>query len=195
MKKDFELNSRMLKSENMQRCKLHDCQGACCLYGVWVGVNERDSILNQQEIIKKFMPDNFKNSRDWFQKKIEPDPFIEGGEVIHTRVIKNSAHYGGTACVFLNDDHKCVLQVTAEELKLHKWSLKPFYCILHPLDLDDDGRITLDETDLLVSEKGSCLRFSQEKISLLLTFEEELLYFLGFEKYQNILDNNKSGKT
>jgi len=192
MKMNFELNSRLLKSENMQRCQLHDCQGACCLYGVWLGLQEKDAILQHEELIKKLLPDNLRNSQDWFEKKIESDPFIEGGQVIHTRVIKNSTHYGGTSCVFLNDDHKCVLQVLAEELKLHKWSLKPFYCILHPLDLDDDGRITLDETELLVNEKGSCLRFSQEKNSLLVTFEEELLYLLGYEKYQNIINKVKS---
>lgn len=139
------------------------------------------------------MPDNFKNSQDWFQKKILCDPFIAGGEVIHTSVIKNSVHLGGTACVFLNDHHKCVLQISAEKYGLHKWNLKPFYCILHPLYLDDAGKTTLDETDSLLSENGSCLRFTQEKNSLLNTFEEELLYFLGFEKYQNLLNINKSG--
>ncbi|NTW43450.1 MAG: DUF3109 family protein [Anaerolineaceae bacterium] len=193
MNKDFELNPRMLISEKMQRCKLIDCQGECCVYGVWVGLQDRDIVLKHQEIKKKLMPDNFKNSQDWFQKKILRDPFIAGGEVIHTSVIKNSANLVGTACVFLNDHHKCVLQITAEKIGLHKWNLKPFYCILHPLDLDDAGRITLDETDSLLSENGSCLRFSQEKISLLSTFEEELLYLLGFEEYQNLLNINKSG--
>jgi hypothetical protein len=193
MNYDFDLNPRLLKSENLQRCKLINCKGACCVYGVWVGLQERDAILKHQEIIKNLMPDNFKNSQEWFQKKIVHDPFIAGGQVIHTSVIKNSTHFGGTACVFLNDHHKCVLQITAENLGIHKWSIKPFYCILHPLDLDDAGKITLDETDSLLSEKGSCLRYSEEKISLLVTFKEELLYFLGYEKYQNVLSNYESG--
>jgi len=165
------------------------------VYGVWIGLQERDAILKHQEIIKNLMPDNFKNSQEWFQNKIVHDPFVAGDQVIHTSVIKNSARFGGTACVFLNDHHKCVLQITAENLGFHKWSLKPFYCILHPLDLDEAGRITLDETDSLLSENSSCLRFSEEKIALLLTFKEELLYILGFEKYQNILNKNKSGNT
>jgi hypothetical protein len=63
----------------------------------------------------------------------------------------------------------------------HPWSLKPFYCILHPLDLDEEGKITLDKTELLVKEQGSCLRPVDEPISLIETFQEELEYFLQID--------------
>ena len=48
------------------------------------------------------------------------------------------------------------------------------------------GRITLDETELLLDEPGSCLRPSPTPIPLADTFEPELRYFLGDEGYENL---------
>jgi hypothetical protein len=117
----------------------------------------------------------------------ETDPHTPTGEVVHTRVLEDASHYGGTRCVFLRGDSKCALQVAGELLSGDPWSLKPFYCILHPLDLDEEGRITLDETTLLIEEAGSCLVRSEEEIPLLKTFEPELRYFLGDVHYDQIL--------
>ena len=116
---------------------------------------------------------------DWFDGRQEADEYAISGIVEHTNVIPAPKHYGGTACIFLRlDDHKCALQVAAVAEGLHKWRFKPFYCILHPLDLDDQGRITLDETHLLLDEPGSCLRPAKSPRSLLEIFEEELTYLL-----------------
>jgi hypothetical protein len=105
-------------------------------------------------------------------------------------VVEHHRHYGGTACVFLRSDHKCALQVASQASGHHPWHWKPFYCILHPLDLDEEGRITLDETDLMLDEPGSCLRPATENIPLLVTFEEELRYFLGDEEYEKLINSS-----
>ena len=98
----------------------------------------------------------------------------------HTTVIPSPKHYGETACIFLRiDDFICALQVAADIMGAHKWRFKPFYCILYPLDLDDQGRITLDEIELLLNEPASCLRVADEEIPLMETFAEELNYLLG----------------
>ena len=62
---------------------------------------------------------------------------------------------------------------------MHPWRFKPFYCILHPLDLDEEGRITLDDTQLMLAEPGSCLRPADQPIPLVETFEPELRYLLA----------------
>lgn len=167
----------------MQRCRLNQCRAACCLYGVWIDRLEWENILNHREIVQQYMPANVGEAEIWFEESWEDDPFTESGQVIHSRVINNKRHYGETACVFLRRDHKCALQVASVALGKHPWSLKPFYCILHPLDLDEEGHITLDETEVLLSEEGSCLRPTEEMIPLWDTFEEELRYFLGDEAY------------
>ena len=117
----------------------------------------------------------------------EADAFTPSGEVVHTRVLSSPDHYGVTACVFLRRDHKCALQVAGERAGFHPWRFKPFYCVLHPLDLDDDGRITLDETVALLEEPASCLRASEQAVSLLEIFAQELRYLMGDEEYQRAL--------
>ncbi|PKO17748.1 MAG: hypothetical protein CVU39_04500 [Chloroflexi bacterium HGW-Chloroflexi-10] len=181
--KKIQVNPRILESAPMQRCRLNQCRAACCLYGVWIDRLEWENILNHREIVQQYMPALAGGAETWFEESWEDDPFTESGQVIHSLVVKAKRHYGGTACVFLRRDHKCALQVASVALGEHPWFLKPFYCILHPLDLDEEGHITLDETEVLLSEEGSCLRSTEDMIPLWETFEEELRYFLGDEAY------------
>ncbi len=58
----------------------------------------------------------------------------------------------------------------------HPWRWKPFYCILHPLDLDDAGRIVLPPVDALLAEPASCARPAQEARSPWDLFAAELTY-------------------
>ncbi len=181
-----EINPRLLRSEPMQRCCLDDCRAACCLYGVWLEKAEWDDIRDNAGLIIPHMPAGWGEPALWLDGREEADEFVPSGRVVHSRVLDNMEHYGGTACVFLREDHKCALQVAGRAAGLHPWRFKPFYCILHPLDLDDQGRITLDETDALLAEPGSCLRPAARPIPLLITFEPELRYLLGDEPYQQL---------
>lgn len=176
-------NPRLLRSEAMQRCVLSECKGSCCLHGVWIDRAEREEILARAGLIAATMPETLRDPEAWFDGRVEADPFSRSGEVFHSNVLPDLAHYGGTACVFLREDFKCALQVAGEAAGLHPWRLKPFYCVLHPLDLDEEGRITLDSAEELLAEQGSCLRRADREIPLLKTFEPELSYLLGDETY------------
>jgi hypothetical protein len=182
------VNPRMLRDEPMQRCALSQCKGACCLHGVWIDGAERADILAHTDLIALYLPETLRDPQAWFDGRRDQDPFAPSGEVFHSNVLPDRAHYGGTACVFLRDDHKCALQVAGQTAGLHPWRFKPFYCILHPLDLDDEGRITLDETQALLAEEGSCLRPTADgrRIPLTQTFAEELLYLLGEERFREL---------
>lgn len=173
------LNPRLLRAEPMQRCRLHECRGACCLHGVWVDLAEQADLLAHAELIAPHLPPALRDPAAWFSGPPEADEFSPSGQVVHTTVLPDSAHYGGTACIFLREDYKCALQVAGECAGFHPWRFKPFYCVLHPLDLDEEGRITLDETPALLSEEGSCLRPAAENIPLTETFAPELEYLLG----------------
>lgn len=177
------LNPRLMKAEPMQRCALSQCRGACCLHGVWIDAGERDLLLENAARIAPHLPESLRDPAAWFDGREEADEFARSGRVFHSNVLPDRSHYGGTACVFLREDHKCALQVAGQAAGLHPWHFKPFYCILHPLDLDEFGRITLDDTDALLAEEGSCLRPAQRLIPLLETFEEELRYLLGEAEY------------
>ena len=172
----------------MQRCTLSECRAACCLHGVWIDRLEAQDIrLNASQIIPYLEPEN-QDPDDWFDEREEPDEYALSGWAVHSTVIPDSEHYGETACIFLRRDYKCALQAAAGAAGMHAWRFKPFYCILHPLDLDEEGRITLDETHLMLSEPGSCLRPADHPIPLLETFEPELRYLLGEKGYQRLLE-------
>jgi hypothetical protein len=180
------INPRLLESERMQRCTLGVCQAACCLHGVWIDrVEAQDIRLNAYWIAPHLEAEN-QNPADWFDGREEPDDNALSGWTVHSTVLPDPDHYGETACIFLRKDHKCALQVAADAAGLHPWRFKPFYCILHPLDLDEEGRITLDETHLMLEEPGSCLRSSDHPVPLLETFEPELRYLLGEKGYRRL---------
>jgi len=184
----MEINPRLFQSEPMTRCRLHQCRAACCLYGVWIDLKEHDEILAHAPLISPLMRDGYADPNTWFNGEVDTDEFAPSQQVCHTLVVEDEAHYGGTSCVFLRPDHKCALQAAADTNGLHSWRFKPFYCILHPLDLDEQGRITLDETALLLDEPGSCLRPASTLIPLAETFESELTHFLGAETQKRILE-------
>lgn len=175
------INHRLKDSEPLQRCGWPKCKAACCVYGAWVDLKEVEDIKSHASLISPFMPPEHYDPNLWFGEEREKDAESPSGEVIGTRVIDDRDHYGGTACIFLRADYKCALQAAGEENNLHPWRFKPYYCILHPLDLDDHGRITLDEAHLLLAEPASCLRPVESDTPLVEIFTDELEYLAGEE--------------
>lgn len=151
---------------------------------------EAQDIRIHAGMIAPYLDPENRRPEDWFDGREEPDDHAISGWTVHSTVISDLNHYGETACIFLRKDHKCALQVAADAAGLHSWRFKPFYCILHPLDLDDEGRITLDETALMLAEPGSCLRPADHAIPLLETFEPELRYLLGDKAYQRLMEQS-----
>lgn len=181
------VHPRLLQSEPLRRCRLENCRGACCLHGSWVDRLEAVAILDAAAHIQPHLLPERRNPATWFDDRREPDRHALSGEVWHTSVWPQPDHYGGTACVFWRpEDARCALQVAAVQAGWHPWRLKPFYCILHPLDLDEAGRITLDETAALLDEPASCLRPAARAVPLIETFTEELRYLLGERGYERL---------
>ncbi len=182
------LNPRMFEAEPIQRCVLNECKGACCVFGVWVDRREVEDILANAHLIQPHMPDGRVNAGDWFVPVEDDDVNSPSGKVIHTAVEPAAWHYGGTTCTFCHTDGKCTLQLAAVANGLHPWRFKPFYCILHPIDLDEQGRFTLDTFEALTTEAGSCVRLADHPIPFIETFAQELAYFLGEKGYQAMLE-------
>ena len=179
--------SRMFHKEKLKRCMLHKCHGVCCTYGVWIDLGEKQKILENVKAVQSCMDQNSIDFDDWFEGEIENDPYTETGLVIHSKVIERDMPFLRKTCVFLRPDHKCALQVASQKIGKHSWYLKPFYCILHPMDINQDGEITLDETKIIEEEPKSCLRVSDTYSAPIEIFEEELRYLLGDSKYLEYL--------
>ncbi|MDT8898825.1 hypothetical protein QYE77_11185 [Thermanaerothrix sp. 4228-RoL] len=187
-----QVNPRLLMREPLQRCGWPQCQAACCAYGVWLDEAEWRDILAHVNLILPYLPIERRDPVRWVDGRCEEDPFVPSGRVVHTRVYPDPTHYAGSACVFLRSDYKCALQVAGEAAGYHPWRFKPFYCILHPLDLDEEGRITLDEAALLAEEAASCLRWAEKAQPLLDLFAEELRYLLGDAAYEALRERSVS---
>lgn len=189
-----QVNPRLLMREPLQRCGWPQCQAACCAYGVWLDEAEWRDILAHVNLILPYLPIDRRDPVRWVDGRCEEDPFVPSGRVVHTRVYPDPTHYAGSACVFLRSDYKCALQVAGEAAGYHPWRFKPFYCILHPLDLDEEGRITLDEAALLAEEAASCLRWAEKAQPLLDLFAEELRYLLGDAAYEALRERSVSAQ-
>ncbi len=165
----------------IQRCDWPRCGAACCFQGVWVDETEIADILQNAARIQPFLEPEDRDPSQWFLPTREPDPHSLSGWVRPTRVRAAPWHYQGTRCIFLRRDAKCALQLAAEAAGEHPWRWKPFYCILHPLDLDDQGRITLAPWPELVAEPASCVRPAEQRQRPVDLFREEIRYLTGYE--------------
>ncbi len=162
----------------LERCGWPACEAACCYGGAWLDEAEVADLRQQATRLAPHLPPHAADPRDWLDGRREPDRHSLTGFVLHTRVVEAPGHYQDTACVFLRADHKCGLQVAGEASGQGGWRFKPFYCILHPLDLDEAGHITLDADEaLLAEEPGSCLRAAAKPQRVDEIFAEELGYF------------------
>lgn len=168
---------RLSESVALQRCGWPACGSACCYGGAWLDETEAADLRQHAALLTPHLPPAAAAPADWFDGRREPDRHSLSGHVVHTAVVAAPGHYMETACIFLRPDHKCGLQVAGEQAALGAWRFKPFYCILHPLDLDEDGRITLDDEALLAEEPGSCLRAAAMRQRVDEIFAEELGYF------------------
>jgi hypothetical protein len=189
------INPRMFESEPLQRCCLDECSGACCVFGVWIDVREVEDILNNADVIRPFMPEDLRDPGVWFVPVEDNDERSPSGKVLHTAVEPAPWHYGETACIFCREGGKCSLQTAAMANHLHPWRFKPYYCILHPLDLDEQGRITLDTREALLTEKGSCVKASEQNIPIIEPFTPELEYLLGEKAFSTLLELAAQKKT
>ena len=179
MTKSVKINPRLNQTARLQRCDWPNCGAACCVYGTWVDKVLMDNVIENARMIIPFLPADHQDPETWFDGQAEDDQATLSGRVHHTTVVPSAEHYGGTACIFLREDQKCALQAAAEANDKHRWQFKPFYCILHPLELDQQGNLTIDDLEIMIVEPASCLRPAEEEIQLTDLFKEEIEYLLN----------------
>lgn len=153
------------------------CTSVCCRDGVYADVRERDRILEHHETIKKSMDET--QTRDeslWFEQQEEEDADFVSGRRVGTGVVNKK-------CAFLDKFGRCSLQVAATEEGRHKWTLKPTFCILFPLEISDN---VLAFDDLLHEEQSCCSISSVYEVPLFEACKDELIHVLGNEGYREL---------
>ncbi|MEK7784783.1 MAG: hypothetical protein AAB658_05050, partial [Chloroflexota bacterium] len=136
------------------------------------------------ELIKPHLPPDRRSEALWFDGEQDDHLDFPSGRGEGTSVVQDPTHRAGQTCLFLRpEDRYCALQAASLANGQHPWSLKPFYCALHPLTMEG-GFVHLDDENEIYIEGGHCQRSSSELVPLHVLFESELRLALEDEGYE-----------
>jgi hypothetical protein len=153
------------------------CTSVCCQDGVYADVKERDRILEHREMIKKYMDETqTKDESLWFEPHEEEDSDFESRRCVGTQVVNGK-------CAFLDKFGRCSIQVAAAEEGMHRWALKPTFCILFPLEISNNV-IRFD--DLLDEEQSCCSIDAEFDVPMFRACKDELIHILGEDGYSKL---------
>lgn len=168
----------------MDRCLLTECNGACCAGGVWLNPDEMPRILDWIKAIKKQLPKDRHDESKWFHTG-ERDKNYHTGYEMGTTTAYDPLLPDNTCCVFLKPDRMCALQVVSQEKGLGWPGLKPFYCALYPLYLEDN-LLSVDEETPKHLEGGTCSRRVTKATPIYKIYKEEATLVLGEAGYEEL---------
>lgn len=157
------------------------CSGECCLYGVYMDLNEAKRILNNKnKLIPLFDETQTKDINKWFEPP-EKDEDFESGVAIGTEINNHK-------CTFLDKDGLCTLQKLALNEGEYKWKYKPEYCILFPLTVYE-GALTIDDDH--IDRLKTCNKNPMPETSIFEACREELKHFFGEEDFIKLEEYSK----
>ena len=121
-----------------------------------------------------------KDSNKWFEAELEEDTDFPSGFALGTEVYETPS--GHKQCVFKDKRGFCSIQVAADKHNMHKWAIKPKYCIMYPLTIIDNV-LTYDDDH---AEKLDYCGVNMKKNFTQTVFEamtEEITFILGADGY------------
>lgn len=151
-------------------CSMMSCNADCCHYGVMADIHERDRILEHKDLILRYMePQQEHDPSQWFEEEVV-DLDFPSGKAVGTQ----ARDYG---CVFLDAAGRCVLQKAAMGEGMHKFSLKPFFCVAYPVTIEH-GELIIDDADF-VNRPACCSVVKDGSLTIFDVCSEELEHVLG----------------
>lgn len=159
------------------------CSSACCEGGVYVDLHEREVIMAHRDLITRHMDHTqTTDSSRWFEAEVADDADFPSGQCVGTRVINDR-------CAFLDSVGHCSLQKAAVAEGMHKWAIKPLFCILYPIEISN-GIVSFDE--MLQDEESCCTIGTSFDIPLFEACREELVHIVGDEGYAQMEEHYTS---
>jgi hypothetical protein len=147
---------------------------------VYVDIRERDAILAHKAMVKKYM-DETQTTDDavWFEEIEHDDADFPSGKCVGTQEINNK-------CAFLDKSGRCSIQVACASEGMHKWTLKPLFCILYPIEITDKV-VSFDE---MLQDEQSCCSVNQKfAVPLFEGCKEELVHLIGEDGFRAMEDH------
>ena len=170
-------------------CNLDKCGGQCCNWGVYMDRDFQPVIMEFENQIKESMDEfQLRDTSKWFEQELEEDSDFPSGFAIGTELYINSQ--GTTQCVFKDKRGYCTLQVVGVKNGMHKWEIKPRYCVMYPITIIDNV-MTCDNDH---SEKLDYCGVHHEENFTQTIFEamtEEIKYVIGEEGYNFLNEHYK----
>jgi hypothetical protein len=114
------------------------------------------------------------DSSRWFEAQVADDPDFQSGQCVGTQVINDK-------CVFLDAGGRCSLQKAAVAEGMHKWAIKPLFCVLYPIEVTN-GIVSFDE--MLQNEESCCTIGKSFDTPLFEACKEELVHLVGEDGYE-----------
>lgn len=182
----WTIDPEILSVAPVERCVLSECRGACCSGGVWLDEADLKQIVPHVAAIQANLPEDRRDPNTWFSAP-EPDETTPSGVKIGTNVVDDPARPNETCCVFLRPDRLCALQLTSQQLGLPRPGLKPLFCALYPIYIED-GVILFDHETERVFDLASCRRACAIAQPLYRVFSDELILLLGEEGYRRLVE-------
>ncbi len=180
----LKIHPELLEVVESERCVLHECKGACCSGGVWLDADDLKPLVPYVETIQANLPAERRDPNTWFSAP-EPDEDTPSGVKIGTNTVDDPVRPGITCCVFLRPDRLCALQVTSRQLGLPGLGLKPFFCALYPVYVEN-GEVIIDHETEEDFDGANCRRFCATKQPLFEVFRAEMILLLSEDGYQDL---------
>lgn len=152
------------------------CTGECCLYGVYMDLNESKEIVKiKNKLIPFFDSTQVKDTSKWFEAP-EKDTDFDSGIAVGTELHNHK-------CTFLDKNGLCTLQKLALHEGVHKWKYKPQFCVLFPLTVFE-GALTIDDEH--IDRLKTCNKNPLPETSIYETCIEELKHFFGEDDFNKL---------
>ncbi len=186
----MKIDPIIFKQGFVKGCDMSICSGQCCNWGVYMDRDFQPVIMTYENQIKEVFDEfQLKDTSKWFEEELEEDSDFPSGYAIGTELYINSQ--GITQCVFKDKNHYCSLQVMAMKNNMHKWAVKPKYCIMYPLTIidnvltcDNDHSAKLDYCGVTHTENYTQTVFEAMTEEIKFIMGEEGFNFLN-EHYKN----------
>jgi Fe-S-cluster containining protein len=177
----IRINADILQKDAIRRCADSSCGAVCCSGGVWLREDEAPRIREWEAAIKACLPVERHDESLWFE---------QGKEELGTSSVDDPQIPGRTCCVFLQPDRKCALQVVSIANNLGWPGIKPYYCAIYPL-LIEDGVLSIDDETPLIYEGGLCRQSTTQGHAAYELYRDEAILILGQDGYRELLDKAK----
>lgn len=173
-----------LYEDNWQRgCNLPACGSACCRTGVSLTEAEIDRIRPHQSSVEALVGEPL-------ERCFKRDIVVSHLNMDYAKQWRRTEEREGH-CIFFKDGVGCVLQHVATGKGLHKWAIKPLYCVAYPLHWQD--YTLMMSPSYAGAKKGviDCRLAENAVASTIVWCREEIEWLCGRDNYKEILERGR----